>query len=134
MTARPLNFTLNTDYATLKNDSNTQTITLSLPATTLTTTTPVYFSAAYTAGVSGAPMDFDINYSMTSQRFIANFLQIEENFTTTNWYDVVIKLFRSGATTVKVKVSMFYGGPSASITSNARTVTVRIRTFTPPFS
>ena len=128
MTAKPLNFILNTDYATLKNDSTTQTITLSLPATTLTAGRPVLVSTTSTVGVSGAPMDFDINYSMTTARYITNFIQINET-----QYSATIALFRSGANTVKVKASMFYGGPSASITCTARTVTVRVRTFIPPF-
>lgn len=129
MTARPLKYILNTDFTTLKNDSNTQTITLSLPATTLTAGTPVLVSTTATVGVSGAPMDFDINYSLNTNKYISNFIQITEST-----YSVTIAVFRSGANTVKVKASLYYGGPSPSITSTDRTVTVNCRTYIPPFA
>lgn len=133
MTAKPLKFILNSDYASLKNDSITNTITLNVPATTITAGNSKTYSSEYTVGVSGAPMDFDINYSMTTQRFIGSMMTaVEINGNST--YQISIMIFRSSATNIKVKANLFYGGPNASVTTNARTITVRTRTFIPPFA
>lgn len=132
MTAKPLNFILNSDYATIKNDSTTQTFTLSVPATTLTTGDPYILSQSFTAGVTGAPIDCDINYSMTTLRVLGLSAFAVENTSTASQYSVVINIFRDSETTIKLKVNIY--PVFVPVTLTARTITIRVRTFIPPFA
>lgn len=122
---------MSSDYTSLKNDSVTQTFTLNIPAVTLTTK-PYILSSIFTAGVSGAPMDCTINYSMTSLK-IPGFQTIAvENALSASQYTTVINIFRDSATTIKLKVNIY--PVSLPCTINARTVTLSVRTFIPPFA
>lgn len=130
---KPAKYILNTDYATLANDSDTTTITVSIPATSIAAGATQVYTGTGTVGTTGSPIEFDVNYSMTTTRWKTPELMFVEG-SGASTYQGYINVYKSAAATVTVQVVVFYGGPSASITKTARTVTVRVRTFIPPFA
>ena len=124
---------MSSDYATLANDSDTTTITVSIPATSIAVGATQLYTGTAALGEIGSPIEYDINYSMNSKVFKANVLQFIENDSTINQYQGNIFVYKSAANTVTVRVVIFNSG-DATITKTARTVTVRVRTFIPPFA
>jgi hypothetical protein len=130
---KPAKFIMNSDYATLANDSDTTTISVSIPATSITSGTPQTYTGTATVGTIGSPIEFDINYSMSARRWKTPALFFVENTGAANQYQGNVNVYKSAASTVTVQVVVFYGG-AGSITKTARTVTVRVKTFIPPFN
>jgi len=124
---------MSSDYATIANDSETVTITVAIPATSITAGTPQVFTGSGIVGSTGSPIEYDINYPLSTRRWKSNAFFFVENASSASQYQGDINVYKSDATTVTVQVVVFYGGPSASVTKTARTVTVRVRTFVPPF-
>lgn len=133
MMSKPAKFILNSDYATLANDSDTTTITVTIPATSISSGVSQVFTNTVIVGTIGSPIEFDVNYSMSDRIWKTPELLFVENSTLSSAYQGYINVYKSDANTVTVQVMVFYGG-SGSITKNARTVTVKVRTFIPPFS
>ena len=133
MSDSPGKYILNSDYATLANDSATVECAVSIPATSITSGSTQFYDNTVTVGTAGSPMECDINCSLSSERWTGTQMLFIENNATASMYQGNVIVYRNSATTVKVRVavSYFLGG---SITKNARTITVRIRTFVPPFS
>lgn len=133
MTTKPAKFISNSDYATIANDSQTITIIVSIPATSIGLGATQTFSGSGEVGNIGSPIEYDINYPLSTRRWKTPELFFVEG-TGTSAYQGYINVYKSGPTTVTVQVAVFYGGPLASITKTARTVTVRVKSFIPPFS
>jgi hypothetical protein len=71
---------------------------------------------------------------MTTQRWKTASLAFVENDTSpTTAYQGNVFVYRSSATQVTVLVIVFNGNAGA-VTKTARTVTVRVRTYLPPFA
>lgn len=130
--SRPKKYILNSDFATLKNDSDTTTITVNVPATSLPPGIQTYTSTA-SIGLSGSPIEYDINYSLNSKRWVTTRFEFVENEGSAIEYQGTVFVYKSGESIVTVKVVVFNGSAS-SITKIARTVTVRARTFLSPFN
>jgi hypothetical protein len=128
---KPKKYILSSDYATIGNDSDTVTITVAIPATSISAGVTQTYNNTATVGTVGAPIEYDINYPLSSRRWKTPQLFFVENTSTINQYQGYINVFRSSTNVVKVFVTVFYGGPSASVVKTARTVTVRVRTFLP---
>lgn len=133
MTSKPIKFISNSDYATLANDSSTETITVNIPATSIGIGATQAYTGSITLGTAGSPIEYDINYPSSTRLWkTPELLFVEGTFP--NQYQGYITLYKSGATTVTMQVTVFYGGPNASTTKTARAVTARVRTFIPPFN
>lgn len=131
---KPLKFIINSDYATLKNDSDTETVILPVPAgDSISSAGYKTYTADVTVGSAGAPMEWQINYSAGTQRFVAPELQVVENTGSGNQYQGYVYIYRTSATTARLAVS-YFNGTGGLVTTNARTITATIRTFIPPFS
>lgn len=131
---RPAKYILSTYFATLANDSSTTTIIVSIPADAIGAGETQTYTGTATVGTAGSPIEYDINYSLSATRWKTPELLFVENAGGATQYQGYINVYKSAASTVTVQVVVFYGGPSASITKTARTVTVRVRTFIPPFA
>lgn len=132
---KPLKFIINTDYATLKNDSDTTTVTISVPAGEAI---PAGGYKAYTAdvvvGTAGSPMEFQIGYSSGAQKWFTPALQVIENTgSPTTQYQGYIFITRSSATTVRMRID-YFNGNATPVNTKARTITGSIRTFLSPFN
>lgn len=132
--SKPKKYILNSEFATLKNDSDTKTITVSIPATSIPGggTIQTYTGTA-TLGDVGSPIEYDINYSSTTRRWKTARFDFVENEGLGTQYQGAVFIYKSGASTVTVRVVVFNGNAGA-VTKNARTVTVRVRTFLSPFN
>jgi hypothetical protein len=129
-------YIMSSDYATLANDSNTATITVPIPATSITSGTPQEYTSVADIGTIGSPIEYDISSSMTNTIWKGTagyYCLFVENTGAANQYQYIVFVLKSSATQVTVRVIVFYGG-GGSITKTARTVTVRVRTFIPPFA
>jgi hypothetical protein len=130
--SKPEKYIFNTDYATLANNSATITCTVSIPADAIGAGATQTYTNTATVGIAGSPIEYDINYSLTAHRWKGNSLSIVENDSLPTQYQGIINVYRNSATTITVQVVLFNGSAS-SITKTARTVTVRVRSFIPPF-
>lgn len=130
---RPDKYIQSSDFASLANDSESTTITINIPSGVAVPTFPstLQYSATAEVGSIGAPMNYDINYSTTTRRYKTTELQFVENSTGTV-YQGLVKVLRTSSTEVSVYVVMGKGG--GAVNTNARTVTVKIRTYIPPFA
>ncbi len=133
MNDKPEKFILNSDYATLANNSETISCVVTIPATSIASGVTQTFDNTVSVGSAGSPMECDINYSLTSDRWSGQQMLFVENTGTPSQYQGNVVVYRNSPTTVRVRVAVSYFGPG-SITKTARTVTVRIRSFVPPFS
>ena len=132
--AKIAKYILNSDFATLANDSDTTEITVSIPATSIGSGSTQTYSSTATLGTIGAPIEMDINYSMTSQRYVGDFLFVVENDTVAgDTYYISTQVYRSSSTAIKV-LAVAYKPGAGSVTKTARTITVKVRSFLPPFS
>lgn len=132
--SKPKKFILNSDFATIKNDSVTSTITINIPADNIPGNGTIQiYSGSATLGKSGSPIEYDVNYSSTSRRWKTARVEFVENEGLPNQYQGAIFIYKSGASTVTARVAVFNGSPN-TITKYARTVTVRVRTFLSPFN
>lgn len=130
---KPAKFILSSDYATLANDSDTLQCVVSIPATSIGGSGTVQnYTNTVDIGTIGSPIEYDIQNSMSTQRWKSQQPLFIENTSTANQYQYYVKVYKSSATTVTVLVSIFRGGPGA-ITKTARTITVNVRSFIPPF-
>lgn len=133
MTNKPDKFISNSDYATIANDSDTITFTVNIPATSIAIGATQTYTGSATVGTIGSPIEYDINYPLSARRWKTPELFFVEG-SGTSTYQGYINVYKSGATTVTAQVTVFYGGPLASITKTSRTVTVRVKSFIPPFA
>lgn len=130
---RPEKFILNTDYTTLANDSGTVVCTVLIPGDAIGATSSQMYTGTATAGVAGSPIEYDINYSLTTHRWKTTSLTFVENDGSPTQYQGDINVYRNSPTSVTVQV-VLYNGSASPITKTARTVTVRVRSFIPPFN
>ena len=131
--SKPLKFILNSNYATLKNDSNTTTVVVTVPSgDSVAGGAYRSYTADVTVGSKGAPMETQINYSIGTQRFTTGAIQVVENAGTGTQYQGTVSIQRPTATTARLRVDYFNGNVGA-ITTVARTATAYIRTYLPPF-
>lgn len=130
---KPEKYILNSDFATLANDSETTVITVNIPNTNIGAGSSEVLTGTGTLGTSGSPIEYDINYSLSSRQWKTPELLFVENAGAANQYQGYIDAYKSDATTITVSVVIF-NGTLSPITKNARTVTVRVRTFIPPFN
>jgi len=132
-TSKPLKFILNSNYATLKNDSVTTTVTVTIPGgDSIAGSSYRSYTADVSVGSIGAPMEVQINYSIGSQRFAVGSMQIIENAGTGTQYQGTVSVQRPSASVARLRVDYFNGNVGA-ITTVARTATAYIRTYLPPF-
>jgi len=131
---RPLKYIVNTDYATLKNDSDTTTVTISVPAgDSIPAGGYKSYTSSVTVGTAGAPMEFQIYYSSGTQRWLTPALLVVENAgSPTTQYQGYVSIYRSTATIATIRVDYF--NPNGSpVSTTARTITGYVRTYLPPF-
>lgn len=127
-------FNVSSDYATLRNDSTTQTLTISVPNTdSISAGGYKNYTVDITIGTIGAPMEWQISYSSGTQKWLGNNLQVVENAGAGNQYQGNVYIYRTSATNVRMTLS-YYNGTGSPITTKARTVTATLRTYIPPFS
>ena len=132
--SKPKKFILNTDFTTLKNDSETKTITVNIPGDLIPGggTVQIYSGNA-TLGLSGSPIEYDTNYSSSTRRWKTSRIEFVENEGSGTQYQGAIFIYKSGISTVTVRVAIVNGNAGA-VTKTARTVTVRVKTFLSPFN
>lgn len=132
--SKPKKFIVSSDFATLKNDSATTTVTVNIPATSIAGGGTIEtYSNTVTIGEVGSPIEYDINYSATTRRWKTTRFEFVENEGTGTQYQGAIFIYKNGPSSVVVSVNVFNGNAGAVI-KTARTVTVRIRTFLSPFN
>lgn len=133
MDKKPLSSIVNTDYATLKNDSGTVPVSLNVPAGDVIAAGGTRsYSADVAVGVSGAPMDYQVTYSIGTQNWLTGALQVVEKDTSpTGQYQGFVYVIRVSPTLAQLRVD-YYNGNASSTTTNARSVGATIRTFLPP--
>lgn len=125
---------ISSGFASLANDSDSIPVTINIPAGVAVPLFPstLTYSTTLAIGSIGAPMNYDINYSASTLRFKTNELQFVENASAANPYQGLVKAYRSSPTEISVYVVIGRGG--SAVNTNARTVTVRVSTYLPPFS
>jgi len=140
---KPSRFILNTDYATLKNDDEA-ILTFTIPGSIVIPASGSYSnvtSHTIDIGTTGAPMRALINSSYNANLwFYGSVLQINAlgsysvigAFTYQYW----IAVTRSSQTTADVLVIIANQIPGNTLTTEAtaRTITVRLSSFIPPFA
>lgn len=130
---KPAQFILDTDYTTLKNDTN-NTIQIVVPASTIIPANSyVEFTSSITASVPGSIVQAQIGDSFMGQVLIGN--QVVFHHDTASPYDVLCLTYRPNATTLTclVYIPNPYGTPTTGIAQNV-TYTFYIDTYLPPFS
>ncbi len=130
---RPLKYILNSDFAVMKNDSNTVTVNVTVPSgDVISPASYRSYSADISVGAAGAPMEWQINYPIGTQKWLAPSLQVIENAFAANQYQGYVYIYRPTSTTARLQVDYF--NPNAfNVNTNARTITATVRTFLPPF-
>lgn len=130
--SKPLKYILNSDYATLANDSEPTTITVSIPAgTAIPVGDTVQYTGTATIGNAGAPLYYTIMASNDNRRYITKQLSVNGG-DYTNGPSILVRVNRSSATTVIVRVFAYAISPGT--VTVAQTFTVNIRTLVPPFN
>ena len=131
---KPLKFIINTDFATLKNDSNTISGIITVPAgVNIPSGVYLTYTSDIVVGTIGAPMECQLNYSAGTQRWVTDNIQVTENTFTANQYDGTIFIYRLNQTTARVQIT-YFNGTGGAVNTKSRTVSVTIRTFIPPFN
>lgn len=130
--SKPLNFILNSDFASLLNDSDSTTITVNIPAGVIIANGgSIQYSSTATIGTSGAPIIFSISDSADiTGAYIARQLFCNP---VSNSPSILVRVNRSNATTVIVRVFV-YNMSGSNKTTVSRTINVKCRTFLPPFA
>jgi hypothetical protein len=129
---KPLKFIYNSDYATLKNDSDTETLTVNIPGGVAIPLNGVIYTADKTIGTAGAPLDVQINYSASSRVFNTVLLNTYElNSSNNTNFTVSVLVYKLNGSTVRLRVEVRrgFGGTNTTV---ARTVTATVRTYIPP--
>ena len=132
-------FIVNTEYAALANFPATITVTVNIGAggtilagnyvNNQTLATPTQISIP-----KGAPLQVDITTNInSSMAFQESVLQFIERTGTATQYEGYVVVTLNDENQVSVNVSLFNGN-FVNVTTVARTITVKIRSFEPPFS
>ena len=141
---KPSNFIQNSDYATLKNDGN-NTVSFTIPGSIAIPSSGTYsYSATYDVivGSNGAVTKTFINSSVDSTKwFFTPQLQIVatgvDSVAGVVDYDYFVYITRVNATTSRMNVLIPNdGGTGGTLTTEttARTITVKVSSFLPPFT
>lgn len=141
---KPSQFILNTDYATLKNDDEA-TLTFTIPGSIVIPASGSYSnttSHTIDIGTTGAPMRALINSSYNPNLwFYGSVLQVNaagtDSIVGAVNYQYWIAVTRSSQTTADVLVIIAnQTGTGGTLTTEptARTITVRLSSFIPPFA
>lgn len=137
MDGEPIQFISDSDYATLKNDSNTVEIILNIPGgvSIPASTFSALYSKTEIVGVSGAPMQIMLSTDMypTRQMPVQTLSIIERDNVSPNTPSGYAWVSRSSATEATLYCQLFNSSPS-STTTVARKITAYVRTFIPPFA
>lgn len=138
---KPSQFILNTDYATLKNDA-TGSFSFVIPASIVIPAFD-YYTASYnlTIGTAGAPARTFINSSQSPTLwFLGANLQIQidgvDSISGPVVYGCFIYISRSASNVVTATVVIYNTNGVGNLTteSTARTITIKVNTFLPPFA
>lgn len=135
---KPENFTLTTDYATLKNDATT-TLTLTLPGSlSIAAGNSYLLTTTASVGAAGASERSQIRSSKWTYDWLGNILSVAQDGliggSPAN-YLTVAELYRSSATQVTAQVSIRnpYAGTLSTVAGD-ETFTFYVSTFLPPFA
>lgn len=135
---KPENFTLTTDYATLKNDATT-TLTLTLPGSlSIAAGNSYLLTTTASVGAAGASERSQIRSSKWTYYWLGNILSIAQDGLVGGSpanYLTVAELYRSSPTQVTAQVSIFnpYAGTLSTVAGD-ETFTFYVSTFLPPFA
>lgn len=130
--SKPLKYILNTDYPSLKNDSLTKTIIVTIPSgISIPVGTSIQYTNSATLGVAGAPLIYTIMASNDNKQYVTNQLFVNGG-DYTNGPSLVVRVNRSNATTVIVRVHAYSVTPgTVTVLQN---ITVNVKTLLPPFN
>lgn len=132
-------FIINTEYAALKNFPATVTATITIAAggTILAgnyVRNQTLISPTNISIPKGAPLQVDISTSINPDiSFQESVLQFTEDAGTALPYDGFVLVTLNAENEIAVNVSL-YNPNGVNVSTNARTITVKIRSFEPPFS
>lgn len=135
---KPENFTLTSDYATLKNDATTS-LTITLPGSLSIAAGGNYLlTATASIGTAGASERSQIHSSKWTYYWLGNILSIARDGLVGGSpanYLTVAELYRSSATQVTAQVSIRnpYAGTLSTVAGD-ETFTFYVSTFLPPFA
>lgn len=138
-TSKADKFILNSDFATIKNDSGVLSGSISMsgsqivtPGNTLTQTVDIVI------GTINAPMTFFIKHSYNDQYNVSGNIQYIATGKVggvDTVYTTVIYAYRLNATTVRLSVSTYNPNLTNLTTeTTARTITLYVRTYLSPFN
>lgn len=139
---KPSNFILSTDYATYKNDAVGQ-VSLVIPASIVIAPNTSYTATqSVTLGTRGAPARTFINHSAEPTRWhIAPQIQVVasgiDSISGARDYFYYVYITRTSPTSVTLNIeipNLAFGAGNLTTESLARTVTVNVATFIPPFT
>lgn len=135
--SKPERFTLNSDYASLKNDGIT-TLTVTFNHATIAASTTVVETATAVVGQAGATDRAQIHSSKLGSRYPGNMLVVfrtGSDGVNPAPYSIYAELFRSSPTVVTASVSVRNPyGVTISTEPGSETFTFYIATFIPPFA
>ena len=137
---KPSNFTLSSDYATLKNDA-TGTLSVTLPSGVVIPAATVYTQTdTISIGTPGASYRSRVNSTKRTQWLISKSIIYSYSSGATippsvsvN-YDIFVSIVKQSSTQVVLRVSIpnAYTDPM-TVSGLAQTVTAHVATFLPPF-
>ena len=139
---KPSNFILDTDFTTYKNDA-IGSIVFTIPGSiSIPVNTSYKASYSTTLGTAGAPSRAFINSSASPANwYVGQSLQVVADGIDSLFgpyqYFYIIYITRTGPNTVTANVQIDnYGFGSGTLTTEttARTITVKLATFIPPFA
>lgn len=133
---KPQLFTINSDYASLKNDGSA-TLSLTIPQMILNPGQLYSQETSITVGQKGASERTQITSSKTGRRYVSNILSISRNGYVSgvlNPYSIVVELYRSSDTVLTARISIL-NPYSENITTETddEVFNFYIKTFLPPF-
>lgn len=137
-TSKAEKFIMSTDFATIKNDSDVNTTTISLAGSRVISAGSVYSQTSdITLGTVNAPMTFYIKHSQNDKYLVSSPLQYVANGLVSGvsqQYTATVFVYRLNSTTIRMQLSVYnFYSNTLTTESTARTITLYVKTYLTPF-
>jgi hypothetical protein len=136
MTSQPENFIINSDYATLKNDSIAVTATVSVPASVAVGTNgTLEYHTDISAGTAGASVRCRIRSSKFGSRWMATPQMSYSRLGSAGPYSLVAFVYVVSPGVIRCSVNMQNpSGVPMTTEAGVETIDFSVSTFIPPFA
>lgn len=138
-TSKAEKFIMSTDFATIKNDSDVATTTLTVPGSqNVAGASLKSWSEDIVIGTVNAPMTFYLKHSANNKYyncFVLDYIATGTVSGSSATYDVGIFVYRLNTTTVRLTASIYNPyGTTLTTEATSRTVSLYVRTYLTPFN